>query len=139
MNKERRKRIDHVSGRLESLVYPIDTEELDILRSEVENILYDEEYAFESMPENLQDSERGMISQDAQSALDEAISLIDNLISEPDAVSGSTSDDEADNKSDNKPTSEDGTAGDATDNHADEIDVDGYIQEIVSYLTDATL
>ncbi len=127
MNKARRKSIEKVSRSLESLSEPISTEYLEILRSDLEDILWDEEFAFENMPENLQDSERGQMSQEAQSNLEEAISLIDDFITDIQENDNAASGDNTDNS--------DNDNGDAEDT----IDVDRYIDDIVSYLMDAVM
>lgn len=66
MNKERRKRIQDAIRRIEDLV---------------QSILDDEIEAFENMPESLQLSENGIISEDAQDSLDAAIDALEEAIS----------------------------------------------------------
>lgn len=69
MNKERRNRIaEAISaiGKIESLI---------------QNILDDEREAYENMPEGLQMSEIGMISEEAQDNLDAAIDALGDAIS----------------------------------------------------------
>lgn len=68
MNKERRKRIsDAMSaiGKIEELI---------------QNILDEEQEAYENMPEGLQASENGMISEEAQENLDAAIEALEEAI-----------------------------------------------------------
>lgn len=69
MNKERRKRItDAISAisKIEALI---------------QNILDDEQEAYDNMPEGLQVSENGMISEEAQENLDSAIEALEEAIS----------------------------------------------------------
>lgn len=68
MNKERRKKIsDAMSaiGKIEELI---------------QNILDEEQEAYENMPEGLQASENGMISEEAQENLDAAIEALEEAI-----------------------------------------------------------
>ena len=71
MNKERREKISNIAKELQ---YVIDN---------LSNILSDEEYAFENMPENLQGSIRGEESEEAIDIISEAIDSLqsarDNL------------------------------------------------------------
>ena len=69
MNKERRKRIaDAISAisKIESLI---------------QNILDDEQEAYENMPEGVKFSENGMASEEAQDNLDSAIEALEEAIS----------------------------------------------------------
>lgn len=69
MNKERRKRIaDAIAaiGKIESLV---------------QNILDDEQEAYDNMLEGAKSSENGMISEEAQENLDSAIEALEEAIS----------------------------------------------------------
>lgn len=69
MNKERRKRIaDAISAisKIESLI---------------QNILDDEQEAYENMPEGVKISENGMVSEEAQDNLDSAIEALEEAIS----------------------------------------------------------
>lgn len=65
MNNKRRKEISKAIGQIEDVV---------------QQILDDEEEAFENMPKNLQESERGEISQDAQAALSYAVDALEEAI-----------------------------------------------------------
>lgn len=65
MNKERRKRIADAIRKIELLV---------------EDILDDEQEAYDNMPENLQSSENGMISEEAQENLDATIEALEEAI-----------------------------------------------------------
>ena len=69
MNKQRRKHIkDAISaiGKIEALI---------------QNILDEEQDAYDSMPEGLQASENGMISEEAQDNLDAAIEALEEAVS----------------------------------------------------------
>ena len=80
MNKSRRRKITSVISALENI---IEYDLIDSIINEIENILWEEEDAYDNMPENLQYSMRGEASseaidslQDAVDALEEAISII---------------------------------------------------------------
>lgn len=66
MNKERRKRIVDAIQKIESLV---------------QNILDDEQEAYENMPESLQCSDNGLVSEEAQENLEAAIEALEEAIS----------------------------------------------------------
>lgn len=66
MNKTRRKQIQDAIAKIETLV---------------QNILDEEEEAFSNMPEGLQASENGMISEEAQDNLASAIDALEEAIS----------------------------------------------------------
>ena len=51
------------------------------IESVLQDVLGEEQEAFDNMPENLQDSERGQISQDAQENLEAAIEALEEAIS----------------------------------------------------------
>lgn len=80
MNNQRRKELTNIASTMESVCMPVDIEELEGIKSDIEFVLMDEEMAFESMPENLQGSYRGEMSQEAQDNMNEAIDLIDEFI-----------------------------------------------------------
>ena len=65
MNNKRRKKIQDVIRKLQNLL---------------EEILDEEQEAFDNMPEGLQESANGMISQDAQDNLDAAIEALEEAI-----------------------------------------------------------
>lgn len=67
MNNDRRKRIEAISANLSEL------------RDAIETIRDEEQEAFDNMPESLQCSERGELSESAISALDNAASEIENI------------------------------------------------------------
>ena len=82
MNKQRRKELANIVTAMENVSTPVDIEELEGIKSDIEMVLMDEEFAFESMPEGLQYSMRGEASQEAQDNMNEAIDLIDEFISD---------------------------------------------------------
>jgi len=82
MNNQRRKELANIVSAMENVSTPIDIEELEGIKSDIEMVLMDEEMAFDSMPENLQYSMRGEASQEAQDNMNEAIDLIDEFISD---------------------------------------------------------
>ena len=66
MNKERRKRILDAIRKIEDLV---------------QDILADEQEAYDNMPEGLQCSENGIVSEEAQENLEAAIDSLEEAIS----------------------------------------------------------
>lgn len=82
MNNQRRREIANIIISVESICMPVDIEDLEGVKSDIEMVLMDEEMAFDSMPENLQGSYRGMMSEEAQDNMNEAIDLIDEFISD---------------------------------------------------------
>ena len=82
MNNQRRKELTNIASTMESVCMPIDIEELEGIKSDIEMVLMDEEMAFENMPEGLQCSYRGEMSQEAQDNMNEAIDAIDEFISD---------------------------------------------------------
>ena len=84
MNKQRRKELAKIVTAMENVSTPVDIEELEGIKSDIEMVLMDEEFAFESMPEGLQYSMRGEASQEAQDNMNEAIDAIDEFLSQKD-------------------------------------------------------
>ena len=82
MNKQRRKELANIVTAMENVSTPVDIEELEGIRSDIEMVLMDEEMAFDNMPEGLQYSMRGEASQEAQDNMNEAIDAIDEFISD---------------------------------------------------------
>lgn len=82
MNNQRRKELKNIIDAMETILMPLDIEDLEGVKSDIEMVLMDEEMAFESMPENLQYSMRGEASQEAQDNMNEAIDLIDEFIND---------------------------------------------------------
>lgn len=82
MNNQRRKELNNIAAAMENVSMPVDIEQLEGIKSDIEMVLMDEEMSFDSMPENLQYSMRGEMSQEAQDNMNEAIDAIDEFISE---------------------------------------------------------
>ena len=82
MNNQRRKELKNIIDAMKTIRMPLDIEDLEGIKSDIEMVLMDEEMAFESMPENLQYSMRGEASQEAQGDMNEAIDLIDEFIND---------------------------------------------------------
>ena len=77
MNKSRRKRIASVIDTLENITgYDL----IEPAKSEIEDILFEEEDAYDNMPENLQYSMRGEKSSDAIDSLQEAVDSLEEAI-----------------------------------------------------------
>lgn len=76
MNKSRRKRIAAVISTLENVGYDI----IESARDEIEDILWEEEDAYDNMPENLQYSMRGEESSEAIDNLQEAVDKLEEAL-----------------------------------------------------------
>jgi len=77
MNKARRKRIASVIETLENITnYDL----IETTKDEIEDILWEEEDAYDNMPENLQYSMRGEESSDAIDSLQEAVDALEEAI-----------------------------------------------------------
>lgn len=68
MNNERRKRIRDIINRLEEI------------KSSLEDVLSDEEWAFDNMPENLQGSTRGETMEETIDDMNDALDSIGEAI-----------------------------------------------------------
>jgi predicted PurR-regulated permease PerM len=68
MNKERRNRLTII------------TEALQSLPGDLQNILDEEQSAFDNLPESLQQSEKGQAMETAINDLDSAVSLVEEVI-----------------------------------------------------------
>lgn len=68
MNKQRRKQIYDVMEKLESI------------GSILQDILDEEQESFDNMPESLQSSDNGMISEEAQESLNASIEALEEAI-----------------------------------------------------------
>lgn len=82
MNKERRKKLDILGIKMENIV-----KEVEDIKKQLNDVLVDEENAFDSMPEGLQVSERGMNSEesidlmyDIKDKLEQCIDNINDII-----------------------------------------------------------
>ena len=67
MNKARRKRIEDVQSQLEAL------------KQEIDEILSEEQEAFDNMPESLQEGERGQAMTEVIDALESAVGSFEEL------------------------------------------------------------
>ena len=77
MNKVRRKRIASVIETLENITgYDL----IETAKDEIEDILWEEDDAYNNMPENLQYSMRGEESSDAIDSLQEAVDVLEEAI-----------------------------------------------------------
>ena len=77
MNKARRKRIASVIGTLKNITnYDL----IETTKDEIEDILWEEDDAYNNMPENLQYSMRGEESSDAIDSLQEAVDALEEAI-----------------------------------------------------------
>lgn len=74
MNKQRRNLIGQIVIKISQT------------RDELQYILNDEEFAFDNMPENLQNSRRGEESQEAIDYMNNAIESLDEVIEELDLI-----------------------------------------------------
>lgn len=77
MNKARRKRIASVIETLENIT---DYDLIETIKGEIEDILWEEDDAYNNMPENLQYSIRGEESSDAIDNLQEAVDALEEAI-----------------------------------------------------------
>ena len=68
MNKERRTKISTI------------IENINIIKDSLQEVLDDEQFSFDNMPENLQYSSRGETSQEAIDYMEEAIEHLENAI-----------------------------------------------------------
>ena len=77
MNKVRRKRIASVIGTLKNIT---DYVLIETIKDEIEDILWEEDDAYNNMPENLQYSMRGEESSDAIDSLQETVDALEEAI-----------------------------------------------------------
>lgn len=68
MNKERRKKLESIAG------------ELYMLKDKLEEVMEDERDAFDSLPESLQESERGQDMEQNADDLEEQVGNLDDII-----------------------------------------------------------
>ena len=77
MNKARRKKINTIITALENIdEYNL----IEPIKGKIEDILWEEENAYDNMPENLQYSMRGENSSDAIDSLQEAVDALEEAI-----------------------------------------------------------
>lgn len=72
MNKDRRKSLEAIRSRLESLADVVAT-----LRDDIEYIQSDEQQALDNLPDSMADSDRASAMQEAIDAMDSAMSDLD--------------------------------------------------------------
>ena len=81
MNKSRRKELYAVANKLLLLKQADDDNietELDVIKSELDMILYDEESSMDNIPENLQNSYRYQVAEEACNNIENAIDALDD-------------------------------------------------------------
>jgi len=61
--------------------------DIETIKNDLQDVLSDEEFAFDSMPENLQSSSRGEESQEAIDYMNEAIEGLDNAVEQLESIS----------------------------------------------------
>lgn len=81
MNKQRRKEISRIINKLRSIVSKT---ELEDCINDLDNVLYEESESFENIPENLQDSERAIESENAIGVLEDVLDELNNACDEDD-------------------------------------------------------
>ena len=74
MNSARRKIITALKAEISAII-----DQISNLRDDIDQLLTDEQEAFDSRPESLQGSENGQASEIAMAHLQDAIDLLDNL------------------------------------------------------------
>lgn len=116
MNKSRRKRIAAVINTLENAGYDI----IESARDEIEDILWEEEDAYDNMPENLQCSMRGEESSEAIDNLQEAVDKLEEAIEVLEEINNMDKEDE----------------DYETEKESKEEDINDYINDAISSLED---
>lgn len=77
MNNERRQKIHDV---LAIINYSMSEEKIQLVKEKINDILMDEQIAYDNMPEGLQQSERGEISEQSIEAMETAIDNLDAIL-----------------------------------------------------------
>ena len=99
MNKSRRKRIAIAIDNLERITnYDL----IESIKSEIEDILWEEEDAYDNMPENLQYSVRGEESSEAIDNLQEAVDLLEEAINLINDINDIDDEDDEDNEKESR-------------------------------------
>ena len=80
MNNKRRKKIKTMIETLETIQTLANYNFIKSIKDEIEDILYEEQDAYDNIPENLQYSMRGEESSDAIDSLQEAVDALDEAI-----------------------------------------------------------
>jgi tetratricopeptide (TPR) repeat protein len=99
MNKSRRKRIAVAIDNLERIT---NYDSIESIKSEIEDILWEEEDAYDNMPENLQYSIRGEESSEAIDNLQEAVDLLEEAIDIINDINDINDEDDEDNEKESK-------------------------------------
>lgn len=74
MNNERRREIRHV------------IKKIDAIKSDIDSILSEEQWAFDNMPEGLQNSERGQNCEDSIDLLQEAMEILNDAVNSLESI-----------------------------------------------------
>lgn len=102
MNKSRRKKIAVVINNLEEITnYDL----IESIKDEIEDILWEENDAYDNMPENLQYSIRGEESSEAIDNLQEAVDLLEeaiDIINDINDINDEDDEDDEDNEKESK-------------------------------------
>ena len=99
MNKARRKRIASVISTLENI---IDYDLIESAKDELEDILWEENDAYDNMPESLQYSVRGEESSEAIDNLQEAVDLLEEAINLINDINDIDDEDDEDNEKESR-------------------------------------
>lgn len=106
MNKSRRKRIAVVIRDLEKTTkHNFIDSYIDFIKDEIEDILWEENDAYDNMPENLQYSIRGEESSEAIDNLQEAVDLLEeviDIINDINDINDEDDEDDEDNEKESK-------------------------------------
>ena len=94
MNNSRRKEIEKLKSKLEDVIMDA-TSEIEDIKGQLDEIKDEEQESFDALPDSLQCSERGEAMENAITNLEEADSLLDDLISNLDSDDICSSLDEA--------------------------------------------
>lgn len=103
MNKSRRKRIAVAIRDLEKIIkHNFIDNYIDFIKDEIEDILWEENDAYDNMPENLQYSIRGEESSEAIDNLQEAVDLLEEAIDIINDINDINDEDDEDNEKESK-------------------------------------
>ena len=103
MNKSRRKRIAVAIRDLEKTInHNFIDNYIDFIKNEIEDILWEENDAYDNMPENLQYSIRGEESSEAIDNLQEAVDLLEEAIDIINDINDINDEDDEDNEKESK-------------------------------------
>ena len=103
MNKSRRKRIAVAIRDLKKTIkHNFIDNYIDFIKNEIEDILWEENDAYDNMPENLQYSIRGEESSEAIDNLQEAVDLLEEAIDIINDINDINDEDDEDNEKESK-------------------------------------